>query len=78
MNKVEWRNQQRFLIMCTWVVLKREGKPNNSFVDEYRKSFESRMSGGATKKLPDPVRGNGKMKARPHDVAGHAQKYLER
>ena len=40
-----------------------ECKPHNSLLDEYRKMFESRISAGATEKLPDPGKGNGSGKS---------------
>ena len=45
-------NQHHFLITYTWDALKRECKPNEPSVEQYKDMFEPRTSAGATEKLP--------------------------
>ena len=40
------------MIMYTWDVLKRQSEISKDIVDNYRTMFESRISEGATEKLP--------------------------
>ena len=56
----------------------RECKPNEIIVEEYRKMFESRISAGATEKLPVWEKPHAKTVAWSYDMQGHAHKCVER
>ena len=56
----------------------RECKPNETFIDEYRKMFESRISAGVTEKLSGWEKPHAKTVAWSYDMEGHAQKCVER
>ena len=56
----------------------RECKPNKIIVDEYRKMLESRISAGATEKLPGWEKLHAKTVVWSSDMEGHAQKSVER
>ena len=56
----------------------RECKPNELNIEEYRKMFESRISAGATEKLPGWEKPHAKTVAWSYDMEGHAQKCVER
>ena len=58
------------LNLGTCVLTRRECKPNNSLVDEYRKVFASRIFAGAIEKLPDSGKGNGEVTVWSYDMAG--------
>ena len=53
---------------------RRECKPNDAIVQGYKKMFESRISAGATEKLPGWERPHAKTSACSYDMEGHAQK----
>ena len=53
MEHVDLEKPTTFLDRVYLGFTQRECKPNSSVVDGYRKMFESRMSAGATEKLPD-------------------------
>ena len=55
----------------------RECKPNE-IIEQYREMFESRISAGATEKLPGWEKPNAKTVPWSHVMEGHAQKYVER
>ena len=48
-------------------------KPNEIIVDEYRKVFESRISAGATEKLPGWEKPHAKTVPWSYDMEGHAK-----
>ena len=56
----------------------RECTPNEIVVEEYTKMFESRISAGATEKLPGWDKPRAKTSAWSYDMEGHAQKCVER
>ena len=56
----------------------RECKSNESFIDEYRKKFESRIYGGATEKFLGWEKSHANTIAWSHDMAGHSKKCVER
>ena len=56
----------------------RECKPNEIIIEECTKMFESRISAGATEKLPGWEKPDAKTVAWSYDMEGHAQKYAER
>ena len=51
-----------------------ECKPNDILIDEYRKMFWSRISAGATEKLPRWEKPHAKTVAWSNDMEGHAKK----
>ena len=55
----------------------RECKPNEITSDEYRKMFGSRISAGATEKLPEWEKLHAKTMAWSYDIEGHAKKCEE-
>ena len=55
-----------------------ECKPNEIIVEEYTKVFESRISAGATEKLPGWDKLRAKTSAWSYDMEGHARKCVER
>ena len=56
----------------------RECKPNEIIIDEYRKMFESRISAGATEKIPGWETPHAKTVAWSYDMEGHTQKCVQR
>ena len=61
-------------LRCT----QRECKPNEGMVEEYRTMFESRISDGATEKLPGWEKSHTKTVAWTSDIEGLAKKNVER
>ena len=61
-------------LRCT----QRECKPNETFKNEYRKMFESRISAGATENLPGWEKPHAQIVAWSYDMEGHAEKCVER
>ena len=56
----------------------RERKPNGKIMEQYNKMFESRVSAGATEKLPGWDKPRAKTSAWSYDMEGHARKCVER
>ena len=56
----------------------RECKPNEKIIGQYNKMFESRISAGATEKLPGWDKPRAKTSAWSYDMEGHARKCMER
>ena len=56
----------------------RECKPNEKIIGQYDKMFESRISAGATEKLPGWDKPRAKTSAWSYDMEGHARKCVER
>ena len=52
----------------------RECKPNEVIIEEYTKVLESRISAGATEKLPGWEKPHAKTRAWFYDMEGHARK----
>ena len=52
----------------------RECKPNETIIEQYQKMFESRISAGATEKLPGWEKPHAKTVACSYDMEGHAPK----
>ena len=50
----------------------RDCNPNEFIIEEYRKMFESRISAGATEKLPGLENPHAKTMAWSYDMEGHA------
>ena len=55
----------------------RECKPHEPIIEQYKKMFESRISAGATEKLPGWEKPHAKTVAWSYDMEGHAPKYVE-
>ena len=75
-KKLIRENQHLSLIMKTWDVLKRQCEISKDIVDNYRIMFESRISAGATEKLPCSE--NQSISSWSYDMEGHAKKCVER
>ena len=58
--------------------IQRERTPNEFFIEEFSKMFESHISAGATEKLPGWEKPHAKTVAWSHDMEGHARKCIER
>ena len=56
----------------------RECKPNETIIEKYTKMFGSRISAGATEKLPGWQKLHAQTGAWSYDMEGHAQKCVER
>ena len=54
-----------------------ECKPNEKIIGQYNKMFESRISAGATEKLPGGDKPRAKTSAWSYDMEGHARKCVE-
>ena len=61
-------------VRCT----QRECKSNENTIEEYKKLFDSRISAGATEKLPGCEKPHAKTVVWSYDMEGHAQKCVER
>ena len=61
-------------LRCT----QRECKPNKNLVNEYRKKFASRISGGPTEKQPCSEKSSANAIAWSYYMKGHAKKCVER
>ena len=55
---------------------RRECKPNEAIIEQCKKMFESRISSGATEKLPGWEKPHAHTVAWSHDMEGHAQKCI--
>ena len=53
-------------------------RPNEVFIEEFTKMSESRISAGATGKLPGREKPHAKTAAWSYDMEGHARKCVER
>ena len=56
----------------------RDCKPNEKIIEQYKKIFESRISAGATEKLPGWEMPHAKTVPWSNDMEGHARKCVER
>ena len=56
----------------------RECETSKDTVDNYKNTFESRTSAGATEKLPSSERPDANISTWSYDVEGHAKKCVER
>ena len=74
-KEVDFENQHLFLIMFSWDVLK-DCEMNKDIVDKYRTMFESRISAGATEKLPCSE--NLCISSWSYDMEGHAKNCVAR
>ena len=70
-NKVEPTSfLEHVYLGCT----QRECKPNEKIIGQYNKMFDSRISAGATEKLPGWDKPGAKTSAWSYDMEGHARK----
>ena len=75
-KKSIWENQHLSLIMYNLGCTQRQREISKDIVDNYRVMFESRISAGATEKLP--CSGNLRISSWSDDMEGHAKKCVER
>ena len=75
-KKLTWENQHHSVIMYIWGALQRQCKISKDIVDNCRTLFESRISVGATEKLPCSE--NPSISSWSYDMEGHAKKCVER
>ena len=75
LTKLIWENQHLSLILYTWDVLK-ECETSKDIVDNYRTTFESRISAVRTEKLPYSE--NLRISSWSYDMEGDAKKCVER
>ena len=67
-----------FLAHVSLGCTQRECKPNEKIIGQYNKMFESRISAGATEKLPGWDKPRAKTSAWSYDMEGLARKCVER
>ena len=77
MKDVEFEEPTSFLDHVYFRRTQREWKPNEKFIGQYNKMFESRISAGATEKLPGWEKPRAKTSAWSYDMEGHARKCVE-
>ena len=75
-KKSIWENQHLSLIMKNLGCAQRQCEISKDIVDNYRTMFESRISAGATEKLPYSE--NLRISSWSYDLEGHAKKCVER
>ena len=78
MKNVDLDEPTSFLDHVCLECTQRECKPNEIIIEECTKMFESRISAGATKKLPGWEKPDAKTVAWSYDMEGHAQTCAER
>ena len=76
MKKLIWENQNLFLDHENLACTQRQCEISKDIVDKCRTMFESRISAGATEKLPCSE--NMCISSWPYDMEGHATKCVER
>ena len=74
MKDVDIEEPTSFLTMYIWDVLNVKCKPNETLLERYTKMFESRISAGATEKLPGWEKPRAQTVAWCFDTEGHASK----
>ena len=72
------KNQHHFLITFTWDALNGKANQTRKTIGQHNKMFESRISAGATEKLPGWDQLRAKTSAWSYDMEGHARKCVER
>ena len=75
-KKLIWGEQTSFLGHVYLACTKRQCEISKDIVDNYRTTFESRISAGATEKLPCPE--NTRIFSWSYEIEGHAKKCGER
>ena len=78
MKNVDLHEPTSFLDHVYLGCTQRECKPNEIIIEQYKEMFESRVSAGATEKLPGWEKPHAKISAWFYDMEGHAQKCVER
>ena len=78
MKEVDLEKSTQFLDQVNLGCTQRECKPNDDLIDEYRQMVESRISAGATEKLPGSGNTSANVIVRSHDIGRHAQKCVRR
>ena len=78
MNKMDIDEPTSFLDHVYLVCTQRECKTNVTIIEQKTKMFESRISAGATEKLPGWQKPHSQTIALSHDMEGHAQRCVER
>ena len=71
-------NQHHFLTMCIWDVLNVNANRMKHLLNDTQQMFDSRISAGATDKLPGWQQPHTKTVACSHDMEGHARKCNDR
>ena len=69
--------QHHFLTMYVWDVLDVNANRTKLLFEQHKEMFESRISAGATEKLPGWEKPHAKTVSWSHDMEGHAQKCVE-
>ena len=78
MKNVDIDEPTSFLDHACLECTQRECKPNETIIEQFWKMFESRISAGATDKLPGWEKRHAQTVAWSCDMEGHAQKCVER
>ena len=78
MKDVDIEEPTSFLDHVYLECTQRECKANEKIIGQYNKMFESRISAGATEKLPGWDKPRARTSAWSYDVEGHARKCVER
>ena len=73
-----WENRHHTLTMFFLGCTQRECQISMDSVDNYRNMFESRISAGATEKLPCSGKVDANISSWSYDMEGHAKKCVER
>ena len=78
MKNIDIEEPTSFLAHVSLGCTQRECKPNEKIIGQYNKMFESRISAGATEKLPGWDKPRAKTSAWSYDMEGLARKCVER
>ena len=78
MKEVDLGEPTSFLDHVYLGCTQRERETSKDIVDNYRDMFESRISAGATEKLPCSGRLDSNISTWSYDLEGHAKKFVER
>ena len=74
MKNVDINEPTSFLVHVHLGCTQRECKPSETVIEQYTKMFGSRISAGATEKLPGWQRPHAQTVAWSYDMEGHARK----
>ena len=77
-NKLISENQPRFLTTFIWWCTQQECETSRDIVGNCRTMFESRISTGATEKLPGSEKSDANISTWSFDMKGHAKKCVKR
>ena len=78
MKNVDLDEPRSFLDHVYLECTRRECKPKEDIVEQYKEMFESRISADASEQLPGAVKPHAKTVVWSYDMEGHAQKCVER